>query len=1542
MSLQSVLWSRPSPSPAVPVPVPVPAPVPASLLLPANLPVGASDQAFLAEMWTPQQQQPHLPPPAAPTAPADAPVSTAAAVVVAPQHTREYNADEHKLSIAEVAARYGCAVDEADLKRSRGLEASVAEERLRTGGKNVLTPPPSTPEIVKLLKQFGNLLLVLLEIAAILGFLAWGLDHEKTNVILAGALLVLVTLTAVMNYVQERSASDVINSIKAMLPAQCKVIRGGHEFPIPAENLVKGDLVHLTIGNRVPADIRVVHASDFKVEMSSLTGESDAVECGPEKRSDLPAEARNLIFNSGLVMSGDCLGIVVRTGDGTMIGSIAGLAGATRGGRTTLEREVLRLVHFVAGLALVTACSFFAIGLGRGLGVVFSFVNAFILVLVANVPEGLPATVTSILNLTAQQLAAKNVFIKRTDLIETLGSASVICSDKTGTLTQNRMTVEHMWLNRTYVKARGEIRRAEPEPETGLEGGAAAPPPAAHVPARDPLESMTIGRGMSFLALPSGDTTAIIHSTTLRMGPLAARSSPAASGLVAPAPSPAGGAEPHPGFPVLSPTQLTRQLTARGGGRAAGGWPAAATARGGQAPGATPTTTTTTTTARRPLSSVFPPSTAESLPPPTTARSPLSSLRGVEEEEGGGETSAAVPFPALRLPPPEAVQAPTPPTPVITGAPGSELTLSGFGIGTTAAAAFAAAVARGAPPPAAAATTTTPSLSPVPARPGLHVAGTPTALPVPGAAAPDDDGDWRSVVSFQSFRGFTTVSWRNANAFTRICCIAAVCNRATFSFPEGGEEEGFVAPAAAGVGEGEATEGGPAAVAGSPPVSPAAIEVVAEGEGGVGAAGVPIPTTARRRRGAASRGSAGAEDALEGGPGSLPVSPPFETRSAPASVARRSFRGAPADHSAEKAMALRRADTLVGPEAFPVRRGTSITRFERVLGKRAPPKFLPASADPRVVLGDASEAALLRYVDTLAPIWEWRSAFRILHEVPFNSVTKWAAAVCPLPEDPERTHLVMLKGAPERVIDRCSFYFDNGTEVPIDDAYRLEWGKAYERFGVMGERVLGFAYRLVPARDPAEYKRDMSAAAAATGAPAAPGNLEAAPSSSLPLDGLVFAGLVSLVDPPKEGTAEAVAACRAASIRVTMVTGDHPLTAEAIARKVGIVTLPTAREVAAEDGVDEADVDIADPRVGAVVLPGYALAALSEPMWDTLLSKQEVVFARTSPQQKLQIVEHYQRLGHVVAVTGDGTNDAPALKRAQIGVSMGSAAASDVAREAADLIIMDDNFASIVFAIETGRTVFDNVKKTVAYTLAHLLPELVPIFCVLVFDIPLPLTGLLILLVDLVTEQGPAISLSREPAEASVMRRPPRNLKTERLIDRPLVLYSYLIIGVLETLACLLAFFTVFIYYGVPRSYVAYHRELWTTDSPSITLDDGTVLTGEDQSIIYRRAVAAYFLTLVLCQAVHIFLCKTRLVSITQHPIFRNRWTIYGVAFSLLVAVLAIYVPEVNKLFGAYYLPGIWWTPFLSFAVVAIAYTEWYKWRARVNPTGRVARWLAW
>ena len=214
---------------------------------------------------------------------------------------------------------------------------------------------------------------------------------------------------------------------------------------------------------------------------------------------------------------------------------------------------------------------------------------------------------------------------------------------------------------------------------------------------------------------------------------------------------------------------------------------------------------------------------------------------------------------------------------------------------------------------------------------------------------------------------------------------------------------------------------------------------------------------------------------------------------------------------------------------------------------------------------------------------------------------------------------------------------------------------------------------------------------------------------------------MSMIDPPRDGVPKAVAKCRSAGIKVIMVTGDHPITAVAIARSVGIISenSETVQEIAEREGLDVSQINLR--RAKAAVVTGTELRNLTPDQLDTILaSHPEIVFARTSPQQKLLIVEGCQRLGHVVAVTGDGVNDSPALKRADIGVAMGIAG-SDVSKQAADMILMDDNFASIVTGVEEGRLIFDNLKKSIAYTLTSNIPEISPFLFFIIADVPLPL-----------------------------------------------------------------------------------------------------------------------------------------------------------------------------------------------------------------------------
>ena len=372
----------------------------------------------------------------------------------------------------------------------------------------------------------------------------------------------------------------------------------------------------------------------------------------------------------------------------------------------------------------------------------------------------------------------------------------------------------------------------------------------------------------------------------------------------------------------------------------------------------------------------------------------------------------------------------------------------------------------------------------------------------------------------------------------------------------------------------------------------------------------------------------------------------------------------------------------------------------------------------RDVNGDASEAALLKCVElSLGDTIAYRNKNKKVCEIPFNSTNKYQVSVHEN-EGKNGNNLVM-KGAPERILDRCSTILVNGADVPLTDEWKENFNNAYMELGGLGERVLGFCDFALPAgKFPLGY----------------PFNND---DVNFPLENLRFLGLMSMIDPPRAAVPDAVGKCRSAGIKVIMVTGDHPITAKAIAKAVGIISEGnrTIEDLAEELGVPLDQVNPRDAK--AAVVHGSELKDISDAALDEILMYHtEIVFARTSPQQKLIIVEGCQRMGAIVAVTGDGVNDSPALKKADIGVAMGIAG-SDVSKQAADMILLDDNFASIVTGVEEGRLIFDNLKKSIAYTLTSNIPEISPFLLFIIADIPLPLGTVTILCIDLGTDMVP-------------------------------------------------------------------------------------------------------------------------------------------------------------------------------------------------------------
>ncbi|PSN42050.1 Sodium/potassium-transporting ATPase subunit alpha [Blattella germanica] len=687
-------------------------------------------------------------------------------------------------------------------------------------------------------------------------------EPADDNLFLGIVLAAVVIVTGIFSYYQESKSSKIMESFKNMVPQFATVLRDGEKLTLRAEDIVLGDVVEVKFGDRIPADIRIIESRGFKVDNSSLTGESEPQSRGADFTHENPLETKNLAFFSTNAVEGTAKGVVISCGDHTVMGRIAGLASGLDTGETPIAKEIHHFIHLITGVAVFLGVTFFVIAFILG----YHWLDAVIFligIIVANVPEGLLATVTVCLTLTAKRMASKNCLVKNLEAVETLGSTSTICSDKTGTLTQNRMTVAHMWFDNQIIEA---------------------------------------------------DTT---------------------------------------------------------------------------------------------------------------------------EDQSGKEVN-----------------------------------------------------------------------------------------------------------------------------------------------------------------------------------------------------------------------------------------------------------------------------------------------------------------------GDASEAALLKCMElALGDVMSIRKRNKKVCEVPFNSTNKYQVSIHETEDANDPRHLMVMKGAPERILDKCSTIFIGGKEKVLDEEMKEAFNNAYLELGGLGERVLGFCDFMLPSdKFPLGFKFDCD-------------------DPNFPLTGLRFVGLMSMIDPPRAAVPDAVAKCRSAGIKVIMVTGDHPITAKAIAKSVGIISEgnETVEDIAQRLNIPVAEVNPREAK--AAVVHGTELRDLSSDQIDEILRYHtEIVFARTSPQQKLIIVEGCQRMGAIVAVTGDGVNDSPALKKADIGVAMGIAG-SDVSKQAADMILLDDNFASIVTGVEEGRLIFDNLKKSIAYTLTSNIPEISPFLAFILCDIPLPLGTVTILCIDLGTDMVPAISLAYEEAESDIMKRQPRNPFTDKLVN---------------------------------------------------------------------------------------------------------------------------------------------------------------------------------
>jgi P-type Ca2+ transporter type 2C len=476
-----------------------------------------------------------------------------------------------------------------------------------------------------------------------------------------------------------------------------------------------------------------------------------------------------------------------------------------------------------------------------------------------------------------------------------------------------------------------------------------------------------------------------------------------------------------------------------------------------------------------------------------------------------------------------------------------------------------------------------------------------------------------------------------------------------------------------------------------------------------------------------------------------------------------------------------------------------------------------------------------------------------LRELPFDSKRKRMSTIH---QAGGSSWVVYVKGAPKEVLSLCVRILINGSEQHLIEPLREQIVQANDAYARSGLRVLAVARRSIPggsARD-------------GVGLP------ESTP-EAVERD-LTLLGLIAMMDPPRPEVAEAVDKCHRAGIRIIMITGDYGLTAESIARRIGIIR---GEQPQVASG---ADIDAMDDETLKQAL------------------RQEVVFARAAPEHKLRVVMALQQMGLVVAVTGDGVNDAPALKKADIGVAMGLSG-TDVAKEASDMILTDDNFASIVNAIEEGRAVYANIKKFTTYIFTSNVPEAAPfiLFALSRARIPLALNVMHILAIDLGTDLVPALGLGAESPEPGLMDRPPRSLK-EHVITRSLLLRAYVWLGPLQSLAVMAAFYFQYWTHG--------YRGQWL-DLPA-------------SGPLYESATAMALACVVTTQIGNLFAQRTERSSVIRVGLFNNPLLWVGIISELMILFLIVYFPPLQDIIGTRaFAPENWlflfaWAPLLLIA----------------------------
>ena len=465
----------------------------------------------------------------------------------------------------------------------------------------------------------------------------------------------------------------------------------------------------------------------------------------------------------------------------------------------------------------------------------------------------------------------------------------------------------------------------------------------------------------------------------------------------------------------------------------------------------------------------------------------------------------------------------------------------------------------------------------------------------------------------------------------------------------------------------------------------------------------------------------------------------------------------------------------------------------------------------------------------------------------------------------------LLKARHVRCLQLCTHIRMHGEVIPLDDSWRARVLSANDDYARNALRVLALAYHALPQRVGSYTAERVEV-------------------------NLVLLGLAAMMDPPRPEVMEAVKTCHRAGVRMIMITGDYGLTATSLARRIGLLTTPNP-----------------------LILTGAELELLNDIELQRMLDK-EVIFARMAPEHKLRLVAAYQSRGDVVAVTGDGVNDAPALRKADVGVAMGLVG-TDVAKEAADIILTNDNFSTIARAIEEGRTVYDNLRKFSTYIFSSNVPEILPFILTALLTpqvMPLALGVKQILAIDLGTDLFPALALGSENPEPDVMLRPPRK-KTQSLVDGRLLRRAFLWLGMIEAALCFFAFFFINNWIDIP-AFQSLHEAIFSK------------IPHTSQ---HSLAITVYYAGVVMAQIGNAFACRTERNRGRFLGWLSNPALLRGIAIDLLILFGLIYIPPLADLFGHVAIPPVLWFGLALFPII-VYLLDWIRkwvvrWRERLT-----------